>query len=82
MRKNCEGEETNFGVLALLWLRLWKMFHRSIKVLANILVQNVYILVFISKCITRNPLSCSDSHFRACVRETFSRIFLSPADML
>lgn len=34
------GEETNLGVLALLWLRLWKMFHRFIKALTKILVQN------------------------------------------
>jgi len=28
------------GFLALLWLRLWKMFHRFIKALTKILVQN------------------------------------------
>lgn len=37
-----EGRQakTNFGVLAVLWPRLWKMFHRFIKALTKILVQN------------------------------------------
>lgn len=39
-KKTARGVETKFGVLALLWLRLWKMFHRFIKTLNKILVQN------------------------------------------
>lgn len=70
MRKNCEGEETNFGVLALLWLRLWKMFHRSIKALTNILVQNnMFTFLFLSPNALQETHSPAVTHILGLVSE-------------